>query len=264
MSAKKSTFSTEEIHNLVAQVQDLRRLHEWPPGGSDIGGASHDDRTPVPSEDMAAQRPKTRYWRLREPSIGSLSSDSADTSGFDAISVAFSDSTAPSIPEFEGDETAIPIPCEFRQYSDCPHTFNTISGFISHCIRHHRRPLPKISICWHCDTWIFRAPTRTPELQERYFLDRLRHIGEHYLDEMPGPVRPDHFVLEHLLSNGQISSSKFRELDINENGQLEIFLRSHMGSPSPQGLYEEHVAGAQGRARREARQDRRGSKKDRR
>lgn len=180
------------------------------------------------------------------------------------MSVAYSDSSAPSIPESEGDETAFPIPCEFRQYSDCPHTFNTISGFISHCIRHHRRPLPKNSICLHCDTWIFSAPKETPELQERYFLARLRHIGEHYLDEMPGPVRPDHFVLKHLRSNGLISSSRFRELNISEDKRVDRMLQAATGSPLPQGRYEELVGGAEGRARREARQDLRGSKMDRR
>ncbi|KAL2203464.1 hypothetical protein CC79DRAFT_1371519 [Sarocladium strictum] len=266
MSAKKSMFSAEEIHNLVAQVQDLRGSHEpeWPTGSSNVAGASHDDRTLGLSEDMATQGPKTKYWRFREPSIGSLSSDSTDVSGFDAMSVAFSDSTADSIPEFEGNDTAFPIPCEFRQYRDCPHTFNTISGFISHCIRHHRRPLPKNSICWHCDTYIFSAPKETPELQERYFLARLRHIGEHYLGEMPGPVRPDHFVLKHLRSNGLISGSRFRELNICEDRRVERMLQAATRSPSTQGRCEEHIGGPEGRPRREARQDRRGSKNDRR
>jgi hypothetical protein len=252
-------FSVEDIHRLVARVEGRRQTQPWLPAGPIIADPADSDDHGVVPNDTVYHRAGSQYWPLREPSLVSGSSGHTHLSGYDVMSSAASESTAITVPTITSEDevlTAHPIPCEFWQYSHCPQTFHSVSTFIDHCLDHHQRPLPKTSVCWHCDDWLFSAPTDSPESRSSCYFSRLWHIGGHYRSEAPGPVRPDHFVLRHLHANRTISTQRFNELNINESRNLERFMSGFMYSPPPQGRYDEQIAGARGRARREARRHR--------
>lgn len=114
---------------------------------------------------------------------------------------------------------------------------NNVDDWIQHCGDHLLWRLPKDCSCWFCDDAIFHAVDNTADELERNFRARMHHIAYHFgHDATVIDIRPDFYLLNHLLNNGLIAEKDFRiHKDWHEAPQPKGGINSEEPAPSTYG-----------------------------
>ena len=66
---------------------------------------------------------------------------------------------------------------------------------------------PKKSICWFCDDAVFQSSSEHGYELQMLFHQRMHHIAQHLRATENRPIRPDFFLLDHLVDHGLVDES---------------------------------------------------------
>ena len=146
------------------------------------------------------------------PSLTSSSpSQSAGASSIFSFNSQSSGSVEPD--RLEDEQAPRVYPCDFWGYTNCLHRFRLGEDchWFAHTAVHLGHKFPKTSVCWFCDE-VFHSDSGDQAILKMVFRQRMDHIGrhlvaQHYRQEEGQSIRPDFFLLEHLLANGLVPES---------------------------------------------------------
>jgi hypothetical protein len=145
------------------------------------------------------------------PSLASSSSQSASAPSIFSFNSQSSGSVEPD--RLEEEQAPRIYPCDFWGYTNCLHRFRLGEDchWFAHTAVHLGHKFPKTSVCWFCDE-VFHLDSEDQAILKMVFRQRMDHIGrhlvaQHYRQEEGQSIRPDFYLLEHLLANGLVPES---------------------------------------------------------
>lgn len=144
----------------------------------------------------------------------SLTSSPSQSTGAPSI-FSFNSLSSGSVEPDRLEEEQAPriYPCDFWGYTNCLHRFRLGEDchWFAHTAVHLGHKFPKTSVCWFCDK-VFHSDSEDQAVLKMVFRQRMDHIGrhlvaQHYRQEEGQSIRPDFFLLEHLLAHGLVPES---------------------------------------------------------